>query len=128
MKIPRSFIFGSLLVAGLFITSGCTTKRTASGERIYFTQTAAYDQKVRTFVLTEQQARDRVAEFVRTERGTNAPQKIFIGDHMAIVGDCFVFSPPRKADVSLGGYYVDGHTGQVTQRSEGYTTLPLLRK
>jgi hypothetical protein len=128
MKITRSFIFGCLLVAGLFSTSGCTTKRTASGERIYFTRTAAYDRKLHTFALSEQQARDRVAEFVRTERGTNAPEKIFIGGHMVIVGECFVFSPPRKADVSLSGYYVDGHTGQVTLRSEGYTTLPLLRK
>ena len=127
MTISRILVFGGLWLAILY-GSGCTTKRTASGERIYFTQTAAYDQKVRTFALTEQQARDRVAEFVRTERGTNTPQKIFIGEHMAIVGDCFVFSPPRKADVSLGGYYVDGHTGQVTLRSEGCTTLPLLRK
>ena len=128
MKIPHSSIFGCLLVAGLFSSPGCSTKRTASGERIYFIQTAAYDQKVRTFALTEEQARDRVAEFVRTEQGTNAPQMIFIGHHMAIVGDCFVFSPPRKADVSLSGYYVDGHTGQVSSRRGGFTTLPLLRK
>lgn len=121
-----------LVFGGLFLTfvsgSGCTTKRTASGERIYFTQTAAYNQKVRTFAVTEQQARDRVAEFVRAEQGTSALEKIFVGDHMVIVGDCFVFSPMRKADVSLGGYYVDGHTGQVTRQSKGYTTLPLIRK
>jgi hypothetical protein len=127
MKIPRSFIFGCLLVAGLVITSSCTTKRTVSGEHIYFTHTAAYDRKLRTLTLTEQQARERAVEFVRAERGADTG-KIFIGDHMVIVGDCFVFSQPRKADVSLSGYYVDGHTGQVTRRSEGNITLPLDRK
>lgn len=127
MAIPRSLTFGYLILAGLLCTSGCTTKRTASGERIYFTHTVAYDRKLRTLTLTEQQARERVAEFVRAEQGTDSA-KIFIGDQMIIVGDCFVFSPPRKADISLGGYYVDGHTGAVTRRSEGNVTLPLVRK
>ena len=69
MMISHSPSIVGFAFAALVCISGCTTKRTASGERLYFTQTAAYDRKVRTFALTEQQARDRVAEFVRTERG-----------------------------------------------------------
>ena len=120
MTIPRLLTFGCFLVAVLLCISGCTTKRTASGERIYFKHTSAYDRKLRTLTLTEQQAKER-AELVRAERGVEG-----FTDHCAIVGDCFVFSSPRKADVSLVGYYVDGHTGRVTQRSEGYVTLPLV--
>ena len=106
--------------------SACTTKRAASGERIYFTGTSAYDRKLRTLDLSEQQAKDRVTDYLRARRGDSGP--IFIGDHMVIVGDCFVFSAPQKAGVSLIGYYVNGHTGEVTERREGHVTLPVFRK
>jgi len=57
------FILGGLLVAALFYTLGCsTTRRTTSGEPIYFTRTAAYERKLATLRLTEAQARDRIAK------------------------------------------------------------------
>ena len=44
-----------------------------SGERIYFTGTSAYDRKLRTLALTEQQAKDRVADYLRMRRGESGP-------------------------------------------------------
>ena len=126
MNIPRSLFCGSLFIALMLCLSACTTKRTASGERIYFIGTSAYDRKLRTLDLTVQQAKDRVADYLPVHRADSG--QIFIGDHTCIVGDCFVFSPPRKADVSLMGYYVDGRTGEVRERREGYVTLPVVRK
>ena len=126
MRIPRSLFCGGLFIAVMLGLSACTTKRTASGERIYFSGTFAYDRKLRTLDLTVQQAKDRVADYLRVHRPDLGP--IFVGEHMVIVGDCFVFSPPRKAGVSLMGYYVDGHTGEVRERGEGYVTLPVGRK
>ena len=76
--------------------------------------------------FTRKQAKDRVADYLRVHRADSDP--IFIGAHTVIVGDCFVFSPPRKADVSLMGYYVHGHTGEVRERGDGYVTLPVFRK
>src|SRR6266516_5661849 len=109
--IPRSLFYGGFFLAVMLGLSACTTKRIASGERVYFTGTSAYDRKLRTLALTEQQAKDRVADYLRVRRGDSGP--LFIGNHTVIVGDCFVFSPPQKADVSLMGYYVDGHKGEV---------------
>ena len=125
-EIPRTLFCGGLFIAVMLGLSACTTKRTASGEHIYFTGTSAYDRKLRTLDLTVQQAKDRVADYLRVHRADSRP--IFIGDHIVIVGDCFVFSLPQKADVSLMGYYVDGHTGEVRERREGYVSLPVVRK
>ena len=114
-------ILRGLLVAALFCTSGCTTKRTTSGEPIYFIRTAAYKEKLGTLKLTEPQAKERVVQYLRAKGATNS---IFIGYHAVIVGDSFVFSAPRQEDVSLAGYYVDGHTGKVTVRNEGSVKAP----
>src|SRR5437762_5630768 len=48
MTIPPSFFCAALLLAVILGLSACTTKRAASGERIYFTGTSAYDRKLRT--------------------------------------------------------------------------------
>ncbi len=126
MRIPRSLFCSDLFIVVMLGLSACTTKQIASGERIYFTGTSAYDRKLRTLDLTVQQAKDRVADYLCVHRADSG--RIFIGEHMVIVGDCFVFSTPRKADVSLMGYYVNGHTGEVTERREGYVSLPAFRK
>ena len=86
MTIPPSFFCAALLLAVILGLSACTTKRAASGERIYFTGTSAYDRKLRTLDLSEQQAKDRVTDYLRARRGDSGP--MFIGDHMVIVVSC----------------------------------------
>ena len=115
------FIPGVLVA--VLCTSGCATRRTTSGEPIYFTRTAAYERKLATLKLTEAQARDRIVKYLLAKGATNAAS-ISVGYHAVIVGDFFVFSAPRQEDISLAGYYVDGNTGAVTVRNEGYVKAP----
>lgn len=121
----------------MFCTLGCTTKKTASGERVFFKDTAAYNRKLAKLKLNEHQARIKCEEYFKHEefltanriRISTPPAGTFVNNyHTVIVGDCFVFSFPRKADVDLGGYYVDGNTGKVTKRDEGRVTLPFFAK
>src|SRR5437762_7214140 len=95
MTIPPSFFCAALLLAVILSLSACTTKRTVSGERIYFTGTSAYDRKLRTLDLSEQQAKDRVTDYLRARRGDSGP--MFIGDHMVIV----VSGRSRRAILTL---------------------------
>jgi hypothetical protein len=122
---PFRFIalLGALLVTLLSLTS-CVTKQTASGAVVYFAGTSAYARKARTLTLSPQQAKVCLIRYL-SQANPNDPQVGVARFHSAIVDDCFVFSYPRKADVSLRGYYVDGHTGEVSDRNEGFATLPL---
>src|SRR5437762_14388789 len=91
MTIRRSLFCGSLLLAMMLGLSACTIKRTASGERICFTGTTAYERKLRTLALTEARARERMADYVRAPQGESGP--FFIGDHVVIVARRW---PPRS--------------------------------
>ena len=111
-----------LLMVALFV--GCSSVRhTTSGEPIYFAGTREYQRKLQTLAITPEQARERVAEHVRASR-PDSPMLLLIGIHQVIVGDSFVFAMPHKTDVVLSGYYVDGHTGAVSERSEGRAHYP----
>lgn len=113
-----------LLLMTVALLIGCSSVRhTATGEPIYFSGTREYQRKIETFTLTEGQARERVAEYVRARR-PDSPYRLLIGQHQVIVGDCFVFAMKDKVDVVLSGYYVDGYTGTVTERQEGRTHYP----
>jgi hypothetical protein len=107
---------------------GCTTKKTASGERVFFKDTAAYNRKLAKLKLNEHQARIKCEEFLTANRIRISPSPAGTFFDNYLVGDCFVFSFPRKADVDLGGYFVDGNTGNVTKRDEGRVTPPFLAK
>jgi uncharacterized protein YfaT (DUF1175 family) len=110
------------MTVALFI--GCSSVRhTPKGEPIYFSGTREYQRKIETLALTAEQARERVAEYVSARR-PDSPYKLLIGQHQVIVGDSFVFAMKDKMDVVLSGYYVDGHTGTVTERQEGRTRYP----
>lgn len=117
--------FALLMILGVF--AGCSSVRhTATGETIYFTGTRAYQHKVQTLALTVEQARERVATHLAATRPPPASPKLgyLIVIHQVLVGDCFVFAMPHKADIILSGYYVDGHTGVVTERQDGRTHYP----
>lgn len=118
-------VFLILMLAAVF--TGCSSvRRTSTGDPIYFVGTQQYQHKVETLTLTEAQAKDRVAAYLASTRPppTNPKLGYLIGKHQVIVGDCFVFAMPDKADIILSGYYVDGNTGAVTERQEGRTSYP----
>jgi len=100
-----------LALALLLLPTGCsTTGRSADGDKVYFLGTGAFHRKLLKLEITEDQARARLAEHLAANQKTDYWSRSLAG----IVGDSFLFSGPRKTTVDLRGYYVDGHTGQVT--------------
>jgi hypothetical protein len=128
MKTNRLLSWNVFFILSICCTLGCTTKKTASGERVFFKNTAAYNRKLAKLKLNEHQARINYEEYLSTNKIRIPPAGIFDNYHAVIVGDCFVFSFPRKANVDLSGYYVDGHTGKVSERDEGRVNPPFLAK
>ena len=121
----NAHIFPLMMLVAAF--TGCSSvRRTSTGEPIYFAGTPEYQRKLETFSLTVAEAKDRVASYLAATRPppTNPKLGYLIGNHQVIVGDCFVFAMPDKVDIILSGYYVDGHTGAVTERQDGRTSYP----
>jgi len=77
--------------------------------------TKDYDAKVKGFKVQLDDARNRVADSIRSQRGDSAPSaKAAIGKHSIIVGDAYHFyNPAKTGGIPLTGYYVDGNTGKV---------------
>ena len=120
----RTPIFISLILAGLL--AGCSSPRhPTSTEQIYFAGTSGYFRKAATLRLSLTQAREIITEFARRPENTN--DLIFVKYHPAIVGNCYLFTTPRKSGhMNLGGHYVDGFTGAVSFRPGGVVPIPML--
>jgi len=77
--------------------------------------TKAYEARVQSLPVSPQAAYDRLVSSIRQQ---HPDQKVVLtGAHYVILGDVYVFSMPNKMGISLGGYLVDGHTGEVSFRS-----------
>lgn len=86
---------------------------------VYRVGTVEYTRKVASFRISLEQARARVAEFVRPSPGTANATPVFTGEHAVIIGDSYHFFLPRKqGGVPWAGYYVDGHSGEVAFRTQ----------
>jgi hypothetical protein len=87
-----------------FTAVGCVDRKGARmDEPVYYKDTAAYEQKLSTFTITEEQARKIVADFIRFKHGHPSSKAVWIGDQSIIVGDSYVFSEPHKLGYRLSG-------------------------
>ena len=126
-------IFGPLYLGGCVEKGG----RMRETPAVFYKGTDAYQKRVRALRLSEEEAREQLIRFLVV--GTNtyekwvealglseeeAREQVFrflaeehktvpVGDHHILVGDCYVFSSPDKLGIPLGGYYVNGNTGDV---------------
>src|SRR5690606_28041351 len=87
--------------------------RSGQGEKVYFPGTSSYQRQLQTLPINEEEARSRLIAHLAAQQLDDHWSRGFA----AIVGDSFLFSGPRKADVDLRGYYVNGYTGEVTFRN-----------
>jgi len=67
----RDLVVCILCVAGMCCAAvGCLDRKGARmDEPVYYKDTAAYEQKLSTFTITEAQARKIVADFIRFKQG-----------------------------------------------------------
>ena len=86
-----------------------------------------YQERVKGFKVTLEEARKLLEEHIRGHRAAVTPsQKVAIGMHSIIVGSAYHFYMPTKTGgIPLTGYYVDGNTGKVEFRDvEGNIPFP----
>jgi hypothetical protein len=124
---------GDLLasVLCLLLTASCSTAASnttnMNTSAICHVGTKDYEAKVKGFKVQLDDARNRVADFIRSRRGDSAPSaKVAIGKHSIIVGDAYHFyNPAKTGGIPLTGYYVDGNTGKVEfKKVEGSVPYP----
>ena len=98
-----------------------------STNAIHHVRTQDYEAKVKTFKVQPDEARNLLADFIRSQRTNSAAGvKVAIGQHSIIVGDAYHFYNPTKTKgIPLTGYYVGGNTGKVEFRKlEGSVAYP----
>ena|SRR6266516_3323504 len=130
LTIARIAAFVSSVLC-LLLTASCSTAapnaRNMSTNAICYVGTKDYEVKVKGFKIQLADARNRVADFIRGQRGNSATSaKVPIGKHLMIVGDAYHFYNPRKTGgIPLTGYYVDGNSGKVEfKKVEGSVPYP----
>lgn len=95
-----------------------TAKPAARVGPIYYAGTPEYAAQQKTFEIRYEDARARVAKFIRAQN-PQAPDAadVPVGLHMLIIGESYQFYQPAKSlRIPLTGYYVNGHTGAVEFR------------
>ena len=103
----------------LLLTVSCSTETSNAPNMttyaICHTGTPEYEAKVKAFKVQPDEARNRLADFIRSQRNNSVTDvKVAIGEHSVIVGNAYHFYNPNKTGgIPLTGYYVDGDTGQV---------------
>jgi hypothetical protein len=115
------------LLAGLCCRSPATPHRSGRTASICYLGTPEYEAAIKRLRVQPEQARQLVAEHVRSTRPTSDPNAAtVIGDHLLLIGQMYHFFQPRKSGgIPLSGYYVDGHTGKVEFRKvEGSVPYP----
>lgn len=122
-------LFASVLC--LLFTASCSTAApntpNMNTNAICHVGTKDYEAKVKGFKVQLDDARNRVADFIRSQRGESAASaKVAIGKHSIIVGDAYHFyNPAKTGGIPLTGYYVDGNTGKVEfKQVEGSVPYP----
>lgn len=107
-------------VLSLLFTVSCRTPAPnlpgLGSDAICYVGTTDYEAKVNSFKVQPDDARNRLADFIASQRGNPAASgaKVAIGEHSIIVGDAYHFySPTKTGGIPLTGYYVDGNTGSV---------------
>ena len=115
----------------LLVTASCRTAASDSSNMntnaVYYVGTKGYEAKVHGLKIKPEDARTRVADFIRSQRSNSAPNaKVAIGKHSIIVGDAYHFyNPTKTGGIPLTGYYVDGNTGKVEfKTAEGSMPYP----
>jgi hypothetical protein len=124
-------LLGSVLC--LLLTASCSTAApnatttNMNTNAIYHVGTKDYEAKVKGFKVQLDDAKNRVADFIRNQRGDSATsEKVAIGKHSIMVGDAYHFyNPAKTGGIPLTGYYVDGNTGKVEfKKVEGSVPYP----
>jgi len=87
-------------------------------EPVYYKRTEAYDRKVKTFALSPDQAAQKIVDYEAAQRARHLPQarSAYVGMHLVIIGDYYLFSEKNKMGIPLGGWYVNGMSGEVSRR------------
>lgn len=112
----RDLVVCILWMAGVCcVAVGCLDRKGARmDEPVYYKGTAAYDQKLSTFTISEDRAYSIASDFVLCQSGHRS--SLWLIEQSLIVGDSYVFSKPHKLGYRLSGIYVNGKTGDVSMR------------
>jgi hypothetical protein len=116
-----------VLLASISCSTGTPRQTNMSTNAICYVGSNEYQEKVKSFNVTPEEARNLLEEHIRGQRAAAAPsQKVAIGAHSIIVGSAYHFYMPTKTGgIPLTGYYVDGNTGKVEFRNlEGSVPYP----
>lgn len=76
-------------------------------------QTRQYEKTVEGFAITPQEAAERVKKFAEENHDLYTGNGYGIVQHDLIVDGSYLFSRQEKMKVTLSGFFVDGHTGEV---------------
>lgn len=73
--------------------------------------TAAYEEKVGTLALSPV-----AAHSVLVDKTATHPDRFVDRTPVFLLGDLYFFTEPRKTEIRLQGFYVDGNTGRIEYR------------
>lgn len=73
--------------------------------------TSAYDEKVHKLALSPEAAHNLLVS-----KTTAHPDHFFDRTPLFLVGDQYFFTEPRKTEIRLQGFYVNGTTGRIEYR------------
>jgi len=87
-----------------------------SSDVILWPETPLYSEKVRTLVLSPTEARALLVQNIKQR-----PDRFVDRSPIFLIGDQYFFAEPRKAEIRLDGFYVDGLTGRIEYRKSSKT-------
>ncbi len=105
MKFMRLIVS---LVILLFMLS-CRSKN----DKIFFKGTDKYNQQIKIFTISLQDAQDILISFKEKELGKKV--NLLPGKHLMIINKDYVFTfpYPNKMVIGLSGYYINGFSGKL---------------
>jgi len=88
-------------------------------EPVYYKGTEGYDRKVKTFTLSPDQAAQKIVDYEAAQRAqAHLPQarSAYVGMHLVIIGNYYLFSEKNKMGIPVSGWYVNAMSGEVSRR------------